>query len=105
MRSSPPRREKKGGTGGVGSFPSSYEEGCPRERAGWSDFSENQVPDAVAEVETAAFELGLRPGVRPLGIAGSGIFKRSIGGEHLQHLLGVFLPIGAGVHGRAGLHF
>src|SRR2546422_7075490 len=28
----------------IRSFPSSYEEGCPRERAGWSDFSELSPP-------------------------------------------------------------
>src|SRR5256714_5846303 len=75
-----------------------------REAPGWSDFSEHQIPDAVAERETAALELGLGPGLRPAGITGSGVAERRLGGENLQHLPGVFLPIGAGMHAGAALH-
>src|SRR5947208_10789556 len=76
----------------------------PAQPAGWSDFSENQIPDAVAERETAALELGLGPGLRSAGITGSGVAQRRLGGEHLQHLPGVFLPVGAGMHAGAALH-
>src|SRR5439155_3592889 len=84
-------------------FPSFLKEGW-REAPGWSDFSEHQIPDAVAERETAALELGFRSSLRPVGVSGSRVPERRLGGEHLQHLPGVFLPIGAGVHAGAGLH-
>ncbi len=58
----------------------------------------------MAEREAAALELGFRSGLRPAGVAGRRVPERRLGGEHLQHLPGVFLPIGAGMHAGAGLH-
>ena len=86
-----------------GLFPSFLKEGW-REAPGWSDFFENQIPDAVAELEAAALEFGFRSGVRPVGVTGRRVPKLRLGGEHLEHLPGVFLPIGAGMHAGAGLH-
>src|SRR5207247_10937539 len=70
--------------------------GVPAQPAGWSDFSENQIPDAVAEREAAALELGFRSSFRPARVSGSRVPQRRLGGAHLQHLPTVFLPIGAG---------
>src|SRR5690554_5858983 len=57
--------------------------------------SEQQIPDAVPESLTALFELGHRAKLRSRHIAARGIDIGVTlgGGHHLEHRLGVVLPV------------
>ena len=64
---------------------------------------EHQVPHAVAELQAAVLELGQRPVVGPRRVAGGAVAQGRLARQHLQHLLGIGLPVGRAVQAAAGL--
>ena len=65
--------------------------------------AEHEVPHAMAELQAARFEFGLRPVVGPRRKTFRGVLQQRFRGEHFQNLLRVFLPVGRDVQIAAGL--
>src|SRR5574343_943797 len=72
-----------------------------------SDPPEHQVPYAVAELEAAVFKLGERPVVGLDSVAAQfrtgSVDQQRFSRQHLEHLLGIRLPVGGQVQVATGL--
>ena len=58
----------------------------------------------MTKPESAGLKLGLRPEVGTRRIAGSGIAKLRLAVQHVENLLGVFLPVCRNVQISARFH-
>mmetsp|Transcript_9927 Transcript_9927/g.18983 ORF Transcript_9927/g.18983 Transcript_9927/m.18983 type:complete len:260 (-) Transcript_9927:403-1182(-) len=67
-----------------------------------SALPEHQVPHAMSKFDAAVLELGQRAVGRLVSIAGRGVQQRGLGRQHLQHLLGIGLPVSRAVQIAAG---
>ncbi|CAK7287050.1 hypothetical protein SGPA1_50016 [Streptomyces misionensis JCM 4497] len=74
---------------------------------GWSGLpaAEEQIVHDMSLVQSLSLETGQRPELGPgrETAVGLRVLELRVGAEHLQHLLGVRLPVGGAVHQRAGL--